>query len=131
MSGPRKPARQLTRSQLALDWVRHCSSSKGTARVVLMILALYTNDRTGAAYPSATTVAREAGVDERAVFRALKSLVKSGELEIVAKRNHQPTLYRIAVPTDEGVTRDQQPTDENVTSQDEPTDVFAYVPQVV
>lgn len=91
-------AKRLTKSQIALDWVRNDSKATGMDRFVLLILAFYVNKETGVTYPSVDTIAREVGANRATVFRHLKNLIRSGVLEIVLAQHKRPTQYRIIGP---------------------------------
>ena len=98
MSGTQ--AKQLTKSQIATDSVRHHATATGTDRFVLLTFAFYVNNDTGLTWPSVDpTVMHETGMSRRAVFRAIKNLTESGELKVVRRRHNQPTLYRVGPQT--------------------------------
>jgi len=99
-------AKKLTQSQQATDWIRRESKATGAARTVLLVFGFYTNDATGLTYPSAATVAREANVDRRTVFKAVETLESLGELEAVARHGHAPTEYRVKFSSARGGIRD-------------------------
>ena len=82
------------------------SRSRGPARVVLFVLAEHADDH-GVAWPSVQTIAREAGLSRRAVFRGLDKLVELGEVERRFKgqrlRNGAAVnLYRVMPPPPDG-----------------------------
>jgi hypothetical protein len=92
-------ARQLTKSQIATDWVRNHSKAKGLDRSVLLIFAFYVNKETGLTYPTVETVAREIGVHRATAFRRINKLIDLGELEpVLHHRGHRATDYRIVGP---------------------------------
>lgn len=72
-----------------------------TERLVLTIIALHANPRTGDAYPSVATIARYAHCSERTVQRALAKLVKLGRLVVAKVKGIVTRVYRVVV---EGVT---------------------------
>lgn len=86
----------------------------------------FMNDATGAAWPSAETVARKIGASERAVIRSRQHLVALGHLtETVA--SGRPNRYRIGTP-DVGVTPDVDVTPDNRS--DEPLTWASPTPDV-
>lgn len=65
----------------ALSWVLDFSNSTHSERHVLISIANHAKaDGTGA-WPSYSTIAKEARLDNATVYRALESLKKSGELD--------------------------------------------------
>jgi len=91
-------AKQLTKSQIATDWVRNHSKANGLDRFVLLIFAFYVNKETGLSYPTVETVAREIGKHRSTAFRRITNLIDLGELEPVAHHGHGATEYRIVGP---------------------------------
>lgn len=63
-----------------LALVLHHSKAKGTEKLVLLGIANHAGD--GGAWPTVSTLARYANVEERSVQRALERLVASGELTV-------------------------------------------------
>jgi hypothetical protein len=62
--------------------VREHSRATGTVRFLLYLLADYTDDRDGFAYPSLPTLKRDLKVDRRSVQRAIRSAERLGELRV-------------------------------------------------
>ena len=77
------------------------SRATGTAKVVLLGIANHDGD--GGAWPSVDTLARYANVHRRNVQKAIDTLVRLHEIEVVAQGgghastadSHRPNLYRI------------------------------------
>lgn len=57
------------------------SSVKGSRRMVLLVLAEHADDNGSRAFPSVQTIARKAGLAERTVQYALRSLEDNGLIE--------------------------------------------------
>lgn len=68
-----------------------------TERMVLTVIALHANTRTGDAYPSVATIARYAHCSERTVQRALAKLVQLGKLVVSKVAGIATRVYRIVV----------------------------------
>lgn len=66
----------------ASSWVIKESRSRGSSRLVALILADHAHKDGGGAYPSVPTIARETRLSDRQVQRALVNLVSLGELDI-------------------------------------------------
>ncbi len=82
-------------SNAALTAVFTNSKSEGLARLVLLSLADRA-DNEGRAYCGAADLCRRTNADRSNVFRALKRLRKSGELEVLAKKGFRGcNHYRI------------------------------------
>jgi hypothetical protein len=81
------------------------SESKGISRLVLLALAKFANDD-GIAWPSQETLRDLSRCSLRSVRDAIRSLVESGELEIVEQggaipgKGHSSTVYRVRVITE-------------------------------
>jgi len=79
----------------------HHSRATGTAKLVLIGIANHDGD--GGAWPSIDTLARYANVHRRNVQKAIETLVKLREVEVVLQGggqssiadSHRPNLYRI------------------------------------
>lgn len=81
----------------ALKVVRDHSRAAGPARAVLTVIATYAGDD-GRARPSLSTIARDAGLSERTVKRAIEKLEHPdlGELEVVERGSgRRASRYRI------------------------------------
>src|SRR5215469_7238580 len=61
--------------------VRRNSSLKRSAKAVLLAIAHYANDEGKSAYPAIRTIARDTGLTNRGVQKAIKQAVKAGELK--------------------------------------------------
>ena len=66
----------------AISWVIEKSVHKASPFVLLLILANHAHSDGTGAYPSVETLAREARISERHVFRLVRKLCKSGELRV-------------------------------------------------
>lgn len=95
----------------AVQLVRRYSTARGSARAVLLAIALHA-DRDGTnAYPGTTTLAREAGVSIPTVKRARRALVAAGELEVVEQgTGERSTRYRITLSPPVGEPVDDERT---------------------
>ena len=88
----------------AIERVFQHSTAKGTAKLVLLSIA--NHDGPGGAWPSHARLAHHANVDERTVRRAIRDLVKLGELRVTVQAggnkstrpDRRPNLYTITVP---------------------------------
>jgi hypothetical protein len=89
----------------AQDWVWEHSTSKNTARLVLLAVADKASGPDVSAYAGTTFLVRRTNASRTAVIKAVDTLLDSGELEIVegAKGPHGETRYRI--PGAKGHTR--------------------------
>jgi Helix-turn-helix domain len=79
-----------------MSWVWEHSRSTGTDRLVLLAIADCASDDGGQAWPSRTSLARKAAIDDKTVRRAILRLVTLGELKV--KTNAGPAganLYRV------------------------------------
>ncbi|MFJ9572110.1 helix-turn-helix domain-containing protein [Streptomyces bacillaris] len=100
----------------AREWVWDHSSSKGTARMVLALIADRCLDRRCIAYASVPTLMKRANASRTAVRDALTKLIASGELTQLAGRKgprgetyyHLPTVASFLADQSDG--RDQIPT---------------------
>ncbi|MCX4856112.1 helix-turn-helix domain-containing protein [Streptomyces canus] len=83
----------------ARTWVWDHSSSKGTARMVLALIADRCRDRNCVAYASVPTLMRRANASRTAVRDALANLIASGELVQLAGRKgpRGETYYRLPI----------------------------------
>jgi hypothetical protein len=64
-----------------VDWVMTCSGTNHRERAVLGSLARHANDDGSGAWPSISTMAREAGLSRSSVDRALRSLRATGHIK--------------------------------------------------
>jgi len=95
----------------AMAIVLHHSRAKGTAKVVLLGIANHDGD--GGSWPSITTLAGYANVDERSAQRAVRQLEDLGEVSVRVQgggdrstRNDQrPNRYDVLVMCPEGCDR--------------------------
>lgn len=65
----------------AVAWVLDRSEAAGSFRLVLIAIANHVGP-TGWAWPSISSIAHESKVDERTVYRCMKTLEETGELTI-------------------------------------------------
>lgn len=88
----------------AVKLVLDRSRSKGTTRLVLVIIAEHAGGPDHYAFPGIKTIARQAGgVTERTVKRSIAELEQLGEIEV--SRDKRYNQYRIRLATgDKGVT---------------------------
>ena len=75
----------------AIAWVLEHSLSEDTERLVLISIANHVDPNGENAWPLVRIIAREANCSERQVQRAIASLVRRGELEVVGR---DPTALR-------------------------------------
>jgi hypothetical protein len=75
--------------------VREKSQAKGSARTLLLNLAIYANDCCGVAWPADATLAHEAHVSRQRIHELKNALKRSGELVIV-ERPGTTNLYYVA-----------------------------------
>jgi hypothetical protein len=81
-------------SYQAVDWVQKHSRSKGTARMVLILIAHHDGSR--GMFPSIDTLARGAHTSRATVFRCLKILKELGELDWIPGAGREHTnLYTL------------------------------------
>ena len=91
------------------------SKSQGTARVVLLALANYADEK-GICWPGFGCLSRDANVDRRNIIRAINGLIKLGEIEKIGTGPHGSNKYKITVSSGAGVTSDTAATsDDGVT----------------
>jgi hypothetical protein len=76
--------------------VRTSSQALGSARLLLLVIASHVSPVTGLAWPSVPTLARECRLSDRTVYRLLRKLETSGELEII-RRSGRVNRYRIVI----------------------------------
>jgi hypothetical protein len=75
--------------------VREKSQSKGSARTLLLNLAIYSNDCCGVAWPADATLRHETNVSHQRIHELKRILEKAGELVIVARPGFT-NLYFVA-----------------------------------
>ncbi|EST29213.1 DNA-binding protein [Streptomyces roseochromogenus] len=100
----------------AREWVWNHSRSKGTARMVLALIADRCPDRRCVAYASVATLVKRANASRTAVRDALAKLISSGELVQIAGRRgprgetyyHLPAAARFL--TEQATEGSQEPT---------------------
>lgn len=91
----------------AMNWVLNHSRSKGTDRMVMVVLAWHCRQGAWTCYPSVSRIAREAMSSDTAVRRSIKNLVALGELHVTTKgsedarirKDRRPNLY-VLIPSD-------------------------------
>jgi hypothetical protein len=79
--------------------VRSSSQSKGSARLLLLVIASHENPDTGWAWPSLETLAREIALTRRRVIQLIHILEGLGELTV--RRGHgrgHVNFYRVNLP---------------------------------
>jgi hypothetical protein len=69
-----------------------------TARFVALVISLHMNERGGSAFPKGVTIAKESGLNERTVWRAIGDLQDQGWIT-VETRPGTSNLYRATIPT--------------------------------
>jgi hypothetical protein len=75
--------------------VREKSQAKGSARTLLLDLAIYANDCCGVAWPSDTTLFHDVNVSRQRIHELKNALERTGELVIV-ERPGSTNLYLVA-----------------------------------
>ncbi|WP_354561376.1 MULTISPECIES: helix-turn-helix domain-containing protein [Gordonia] len=84
-------------------WVKRIGMPQ-TVKLVAMILATYADGRGEGVRPSVIRVALEAGVSDRTINRAMRTLHGHGLIELVRQgaRRHggEPNEYRLTIPDD-------------------------------
>lgn len=79
----------------ASSWVIEHSKSKGSARLVLLMIANHAHADGTNAFPSVTTLAKECLMSDRQITRIIQALEASGELQIdrsAGRRSHRYSL---------------------------------------
>ena len=103
----------------AREWVWDHSSSKGTARMVLALIADRCRDRRCIAYASLPTLMKRANASRTAVRDALTKLISSGELVQLAGRKGPRGEMYYHLPTAARFLADQADGGQNPTPQGE------------
>src|SRR5687767_908115 len=91
-------------SNSTLAQVRSSSQSKGSARLLLFVIASHVNPDSGLAWPSLETLAREIALTRRRVIQLIHVLEALGELTV--RRGHgrgHVNFYRVNVPSGQKV----------------------------
>src|SRR5690349_10126450 len=86
----------------AIDWVLKNSTATRSTRTVHLVIAHHQNAKCGWAWPGTATIAREAGVSERTVQRAITKLVAAGELEAPDRTGGSGRTTRYRIPLSNG-----------------------------
>lgn len=74
------------------------SRSRGSARMVLVVIAECANHDGSEAWPAVETIAHRAGISRASVFRQIKALTELGELEVESKGGRSGcNRYRVTV----------------------------------
>jgi hypothetical protein len=107
------------------------SKAKGSARLLLVILAEHLNEKTRRCDPSVATLAREANTTPRTVARLLAELKVDGEIEIATGggRNHcnAYTIRAAENPDSDDIVSDENPdTRDRVSSSETLTPVTGF-----
>jgi hypothetical protein len=82
-------------SMTIVHHVREKSQSKGSARTLLLNLALYANDCCGVAWPSDATLYHDVNVSRQRIHELKNALEATGEL-VIAERPGTTNLYCVA-----------------------------------
>ncbi len=77
---------KLTPSQIARDWVRRHSGTKGNERLVLISLADWTGTD-GTASVVAEMIASDCGINRATVFRVLERLIEKRKISRTGSRD--------------------------------------------
>jgi hypothetical protein len=84
--------------------VRTLSQSKGSARLLLLVIASHVNPDTGFAWPSLETLAREVALTRRRVIQLVHLLESLGELTVRRGQGRgHVNFYRVNLPVREKV----------------------------
>lgn len=102
----------------AMARVLERSSARGTARLVLLVIASHETETRGA-FPSVARLAHECGMSVRSVQEAIRRLETSGELRV--ERNAGPNRTNIYVTTPGGV-QISHPADSRADAPPDPAD---------
>jgi hypothetical protein len=92
-----------------IDWLASVAGDKAlppSALAVAVVVAKFTNAKTGDARPSKETIARMAGTDERAVRRMVRALEERGWMNAAHTKGRMCCNYR---PTNPGTTTRVEP----------------------
>jgi len=82
-------------SMSIVEHVRGKSNTKGSARLLLLDLALYANDCCGMAWPADATLSHEVNVSRQRIHEVKNAVEEKGELVIV-ERPRLTNLYFVA-----------------------------------
>jgi hypothetical protein len=85
---------------MSLDYERGIlkySQSKGSARLVLMILAFHANEN-GECWPYIGTIAEEMNGSRTAVNRAISQLKQMGEISVIKRGHARSAIFKILLP---------------------------------
>jgi helix-turn-helix protein len=81
-----------------VETVLEHSKSRGSARMVLVVIAECANHEGSDAWPAVETIAHRAGISRASVYRQLKTLAELGELEVDSKGGkHGCNRYRVTL----------------------------------
>jgi hypothetical protein len=95
--------------------VRTLSQSKGSARLLLLVIASHENPDTGWAWPSLETLAREVALTRRRVIQLVHLLESLGELTVRRGQGRgHVNFYRVNLPVREKVKSATPPSHEKV-----------------
>jgi len=67
----------------AINWAIALRGVSGAQKSVLFVLAYHHNDKSGRCYPSAETIAVEAGLSIRATRKAIADMARAGLIRII------------------------------------------------
>jgi hypothetical protein len=91
-------------SNTTVAQVRSSSQSKGSARLLLFVIASHVNPDTGLAWPSLETLAREVALTRRRVIQLVHLLEALGELTVRRGQGRgHVNFYRVNLPVREKV----------------------------
>ena len=83
--------------------MRH-SRSKGSARLVLMVIATHANDKSLQCFPGRDLLCRESAMEERNLVYAIKKLEDLGELKVIrGNGSGNPSHYELTIKRPERV----------------------------
>jgi hypothetical protein len=92
-----------------VDLVLKHSRSRGATRMVLVVIGTYSNSDATGAFPSIDTIARKAGISERAVQYSLRDAVKLRELKIHREAGRSNRYEITITPADIAPPQDLHP----------------------
>ncbi len=82
----------------AVEWVLKNSRSRGATRLVAVCIASHADQNGEQAWPSAQTIAQEAGISRSSVFPCLARLIQLGELvRIPGGGRNRTNAYRLTL----------------------------------
>ncbi|MEQ1762572.1 MAG: helix-turn-helix domain-containing protein [Pyrinomonadaceae bacterium] len=108
----------------AQSWVITNSVHKGSAFVVLLMIANHSHADGTNAFPSYNMLATECRITARQVIRIIHHLEQSGELLVVRSKGRKSNDYVVVMPgvNDDIVSRLKAPNSDKITESDAPND---------